>query len=258
MIITCPDCSTRYAVENASMRDGGRTVRCSSCGCQWYEVGSQSVSRMIEADEARMIEGPAPLRRLNAPKAQPVAIIDDVQPTIDPVRTEDAPAAPYQVKTSGLPRFATMGAVMAALLTLGAGGVLLHHAGSQAGRAPLSASDYLAGKDLPDRAETLAIETAATPAPVLIVDQGYDLMEDEIGPALLLWGRVANNGMASTPTPLVRFTTYDASGAELQTGEIEVEKAVLRPQDSARFAARVRFPRDPIDKVSFEIAPKRR
>ncbi|MBV6632022.1 MAG: zinc-ribbon domain-containing protein [Alphaproteobacteria bacterium] len=36
MIVTCPACSTKYALPDNSVSGEGRTVRCARCGHQWY------------------------------------------------------------------------------------------------------------------------------------------------------------------------------------------------------------------------------
>jgi len=35
MIVTCPECATRYHVEPAALNQDGRTVRCAQCGHRW-------------------------------------------------------------------------------------------------------------------------------------------------------------------------------------------------------------------------------
>ncbi len=67
MIISCPNCSTTYKVDNATLGPQGKSVRCSNCGQQWHQLPIKAT----------------PVKRAPAytsqPQIQPTAIID---PTI--------------------------------------------------------------------------------------------------------------------------------------------------------------------------------
>src|ERR1700726_4639078 len=39
MILTCPQCATRYQVEADKFPASGRNVRCSKCGHVWHQLG---------------------------------------------------------------------------------------------------------------------------------------------------------------------------------------------------------------------------
>lgn len=50
MILTCPQCSTRYHVDANSIGAPGRTVRCASCGNRWLAKPPADAPRVIELD----------------------------------------------------------------------------------------------------------------------------------------------------------------------------------------------------------------
>src|SRR5689334_24579951 len=52
MLIVCPNCSTSYAIEPASLGAAGRTVRCARCKTTWFANGPQAVPEMATADTA--------------------------------------------------------------------------------------------------------------------------------------------------------------------------------------------------------------
>lgn len=65
MIIVCPDCATRYEIEAPALGPGGRKVRCSGCGAQWFERPralelSENGPDPVEDVVFEVIKAPAP------------------------------------------------------------------------------------------------------------------------------------------------------------------------------------------------------
>ncbi len=73
MLITCPNCSTRYTVAESAVPTRGRKVRCASCGHVWYqrpldeEQGHPPPARNIPEADRR--PPPAP-RTVNSPPSR--------------------------------------------------------------------------------------------------------------------------------------------------------------------------------------------
>jgi predicted Zn finger-like uncharacterized protein len=91
MILTCPDCDTRYTVDDAALGGtGGRDVRCTKCGKVWHYSPDQAARREPVAEIASAALGPAittadsppPSRVPPAPSPPPPV------PTIERLRAE--------------------------------------------------------------------------------------------------------------------------------------------------------------------------
>ena len=125
MLIVCPNCTTSYQIDPASVGPGGRTVRCARCKTTWFAGGPKSapeisafVDGIIAEAEAQSGGGSQPqnepARQRPAPvdddfgndqaAPEPVAHEPEPPPAEEPsYRTDLAPAAPAAPEPIAIP-----------------------------------------------------------------------------------------------------------------------------------------------------------
>ena len=48
MLLACSSCKSRYLVNSADLKPNGRTVRCASCGNEWFQDPNLVEEEIIE------------------------------------------------------------------------------------------------------------------------------------------------------------------------------------------------------------------
>src|SRR5262249_45556004 len=95
MLIVCPNCSTSYAIEAASLGAAGRTVRCARCKATWFAESSvPTPERAVAPDRGSETEGAftgvlRPDQPVNAPSG-----VESAEPGQAPAPENDPNTAP--------------------------------------------------------------------------------------------------------------------------------------------------------------------
>lgn len=217
MILTCPDCATRYFVDDRRLGPIGRTVRCASCGATW---------------RARA-EDDAPLE-LGAATQESVAARTDGDPlSFKPVDPQDLPAPElpraFRAKQEQKRRVRQMAATGAVWAGLALGFTTLMFCAwvfrvDVVRVFPRAAAAYALA-----RVNATGLQFEAVDAQPAADDAG----------AVLVQGRLRNVVSQSAAVPLVRITLLDNKGVRMKQRVIQLGEARIAPGATLPFQARL-------------------
>ena len=90
MILTCPECASRYFVDDSKVGSAGRVVRCASCGNRWTARNEESTDLFDEPSEATMA-GDAAMAPVDAAATTSAASEADSEPPVSALPGEELP-----------------------------------------------------------------------------------------------------------------------------------------------------------------------
>lgn len=243
MIITCPECATRHVIAAEEFDEDGRQMTCGACGAEWFLLGPSSAANAVQTvniDLSR--DAPLPPSRALARPRRPLPRFDER----DAMR-----------RMADAERLAARRRGGDALL----GGAVVAMAAVIGAFAALAATvDFTTAPSVEPSIETASIAggvgalALGTSAGVVFVDHGFDLVRRPEGPALEVWGRVANNGPDEAVAPTIEIVSRDSTEGALQRWTAHPERRVLAPGESTRFTSRMMHPLGPVYAVDLALS----
>ncbi|MBS0470266.1 MAG: zinc-ribbon domain-containing protein [Proteobacteria bacterium] len=230
MILTCPQCETRYQVDGSKFPAAGRSVRCAKCGNVWHQLGPEAPQPDPEAEVAvQEPEPPAPVRSPEPPPPRVAAFAPSVETPSDDEPDEVAPAPAPRRRV-----FANLGIVggwiflILIVLVIGWAGVSFRD--SVATWLPQTSSLYAAA-GLP-----------VNPQGIDFLDVAYQTQTEDGQVVLAVTGKIVNRSDHELTVPLVRVALFDMDRHELYHWTFVPGVSTLKPGESAKFRTRLSSP----------------
>lgn len=84
LVITCPECSTRYKASASSIGADGRSVRCAKCGATWFVPAPDVIDALVADPDALSLAD-----NVAATASPPVSQIPTPEPDLEPAMSFD-------------------------------------------------------------------------------------------------------------------------------------------------------------------------
>jgi predicted Zn finger-like uncharacterized protein len=214
MILTCPECATRYQTDAAAFQPSGRKVRCAKCGHVWFQE-----------PEPAEIEIVPPAPQPEPPHAEPVRAA--YAPAVEP-SYEEAPPAARRLPLDRIALAAGWAGLAVAVLAIGWSAVSYRQ--EIATLWPQSSSLYSA----------LGLKVNARGIAFSGVSRRYETEDDQV--VLAVSGDIVNVSRRELPVPPVRVTLTGGDARELYHWSFTPDATTLKPGQSVHFLTRLSNP----------------
>ncbi len=254
MILTCPDCSTRYSTKPEAIGPNGRTVRCANCSATWFVAAEPDIMELKEQQRAEEIVRETPVSaQVSVPMSDQTGFgSSSSSPSSDrasefgnDVVDKPVMGAHVQIRDMADQRRRNqrlMGISMVWVITLGALiaaallGYFLRHKIVE--RAPAAASIYQAfGISVKDKG--LDFENPKTRNVVL-----------DGQPTLVVNGHIRNRSAEARQVPLIELSLVNASGEKIVSWAVQPSKDMIPAGGRMEYISE--YPDPPIDAASLK------
>ena len=256
IVLSCPNCATRFSAPADKFIPNGRQVRCSNCQQTWFHA-APTTSEIPAPDAATGLSGGATVSTRGATSVTATAPAP-AKATATPAPAKEATTTPEgsTIREELAQRerrrrdggFFTWLLWALALLLLAA--ILAYVFRAPLARAVPSLAPAL--ERYTDRIDTTAqrlVGTQAPASPFVLRDIRYDLRgydEGEEGErAMLVEAQVENTGDTDLPAPQLRVRIVDPEGAPLLAaiiGPEDMDAATIKAGGSTRYFTRIPEP----------------
>lgn len=208
MILSCPNCGTRYTVASSSLPPGGRKVRCAKCGEVWRQVPEDDESPVSFASE------------LDSATRFDDSRLPDEPPAFDPAPPKPSRHKREKRKGKAWIAWAVSGVVLAGAV----GGAVLARDAIVRAWPPSMLLFTAVGLPVEPPGEGL---TLSPPKAEISVKNGDTV--------LTLEGRVTNGSDRKREVPSLRVIPSDAGGADLAEWSLVASPTTLKPGETATY-----------------------
>ncbi len=228
MILTCPQCDTRYQADAAKFPAAGRNVRCAKCGHVWHQIGPTPEP---DPESEIVVQEPAPPPEPVSIASQPRVAAFAPSSVAVAQEADDMPAPAPRARGPWLGR-----------VTIAAGWVLLVGLILVIGWAAVSFRDNVATW-LPQTSSFYAAAgLPVNPRGIDFTDVAQSLGTEDGQQVLAVTGRIVNRSNHELSVPLVRVGLFDMDKHELYHWTFVPGVSTLKPGASAKFRTRLSSP----------------
>lgn len=238
MILTCPQCATRYQVDPGALGPRGRTVRCTRCGRRWT---ASPVEGERPAAEPAVEEWPADKTGL----ARPPPLL----PTALPPELTDRPRPPYHTAATVRPRTGVAVALWVVLVLVVGGTV-----GTAIAWRDEIVRIWPAALPLYE-AVGLDADAGTRPAPIGLVGSASRTVSRDGKQVVIVEGEIVNQSDRVRAVPPLVATVSDKNGKTLRQWTVPPPVPKLVPGERVTFRSELENPPPEAARIGVSLAP---